>query len=112
LHPVVSRCPSSFPIPNHFTTSLQNPNEYDCNWQAPSRPPSTLVWIIAALSEWTPPTTEVEDTAYPDATPWEPHPVTINISLLPKEEASTAHVQLVHDLCRHASNIIVYTDGS
>jgi hypothetical protein len=111
-HPVVSRCPSSFPIPNHLATSLQNPNEYDCNWQLPTRPPSRLVRIIAALSEWTPPTTEVEDTAHPDATPWEPHPVTIDIPSLPKDEASIAHVQLVHDLPRHASNIIIYTDRS
>jgi hypothetical protein len=112
LHPIVSRCPSSFPIPNYFATSLQNPNEYDCNWQLPTQPPSRLVRIIVALSEWTPPTTEVEHTAHPDATPWEPHPVTIDIPSLPKDEASTAHIQLVHDLHSYASNIIIYTDGS
>jgi hypothetical protein len=28
-HPVVKCCPSSFPIPNHFSTALQDPNEYD-----------------------------------------------------------------------------------
>jgi hypothetical protein len=111
-HPVVSRCPSSFPIPDHFATSLQNPTEYDCNWQLPTRPPSRLVRIIVALSKWTPPATEVEDTAHPDATPWEPHPVTINIPSLPKDKASIAHIQLVHDLRRHASNIIIYTDRS
>jgi hypothetical protein len=38
--------------------------------------------------------------------------VTINIPALPKDEASTTHVQLVYDLCRHASNIIIYMDAS
>jgi ribonuclease HI len=38
--------------------------------------------------------------------------VTINIPSLLKDIASTAHVQLVHDLHCHTSNIIIYMDGS
>jgi hypothetical protein len=49
-YPVVKRCPSSFPIPNHLSTALQDPNEYDFNWSQPCRPPSRLVRTLCTLS--------------------------------------------------------------
>jgi hypothetical protein len=36
-HPVVRRCPSTFPIPNHFITSIHTTHEYDNEWQSSRR---------------------------------------------------------------------------
>jgi hypothetical protein len=39
-HPVIKRCPSSFPVPNHLLTTLCNTDEYDFDWTQKCRPPS------------------------------------------------------------------------
>jgi ribonuclease HI len=111
-HPVVKCCPSSFPIPNHFYTSLYNPNEYDCQWQTARRPPSRLVGMLSKVSRWVLPDDVIEDTAHPVTTPWTPNPVTTDIPTLPKDEAAIEHLSLLRRLRRRDTNIIAYTDGS
>jgi hypothetical protein len=69
-HPVVKRCRSSFPIPNHLSTALYDPNEYDFDWSWPCRPPSRLVRAVPTLGPWVLPDADIEDTAQPMATPW------------------------------------------
>jgi hypothetical protein len=69
-HPVVKRYPSSFPVPNHFHTSICNPYEYDHLWQSTSKAPSRLVRMRRSVSQWVLPDDMIEDTAHPNFTPW------------------------------------------
>jgi hypothetical protein len=111
-HPVVRCCPSTFPIPNHFLTSIQTTHEYDHEWQSLRHPPSRLVRNLSSLTDWISPATTIEDTAHPVLAPWKPHPITIEISPSPKEEAAIEHITLLQHLRRHEQNVIAYTDGS
>jgi hypothetical protein len=63
-HLVVQRCPSSFPVPNHFHTSICNPYEYNHLWQYTSKAPSHLIRILCSVSQWVLPDNFIEDTAH------------------------------------------------
>jgi hypothetical protein len=39
-HPVIKRWPSSFPVPNHLSTTLCDTDKYDFDWTQKRRPPS------------------------------------------------------------------------
>jgi ribonuclease HI len=111
-HPIVKRCPSSFPITNYLSTTLHDPNEYDFAWSRPYRPPSRLVRALHTLSPWVLPDTDIEDTAQPMAAPWTTPTVRIDIPELPKDEAAIEYLSLLHRLCHNPCNVIAYTDGS
>jgi ribonuclease HI len=55
---------------------------------------------------------DVEDMAQPITAPWNVPTITINIKDLPKDEAVTAHLVLLHDLSNDPHNVIAYTNGS
>jgi ribonuclease HI len=111
-HPVVQHCPTSFPIPNHLISTLNNQNEYDWAWQNTNRPLSRLVRILQHVGQWLHPNDVVEDTAHPTTSPWIPSPIITNIATLTKTDASAAHLELLRCLQRNSRNIIAYTDGS
>jgi ribonuclease HI len=111
-HPIIKCCPSSFPVPNHFSTMLCDTDTYDFNWTQNRRPPLQLGKALRALSPWVPPDADVEDTAQPTTTPWNVPTITVDIQDLPKDEAVTAHLSLLYDLCDNPYNVIAYTNGS
>jgi hypothetical protein len=111
-HPIVQRCPTSFPIPNHLISTLNNQNEYDCAWENTNRPLSRLVCMLRHIGQWLHPNDVVEDTARPTTSPWIPSPIITNIATLTKTDASAAHLELLRRLQRNSRNIIAYTDGS
>jgi ribonuclease HI len=110
-HPIIKRCPSSFPVPNHLSTTLCDPDEYDLHWTQNCRPPSRLGKALHALSPWVPPDADIEDTAQPMTAPWNAPTITVNIQDLPKDEAVTAHLSLIHNLRDDPHNVIACTDG-
>jgi ribonuclease HI len=111
-HPVIKRCPSSFPVPNHLSTMLCNTDEYDFDWTQQCRPPSQLGKALCALSPWVPPNADIEDTAQPTTAPWSAPTITIDTQNLPKDAAATAHLSLLHNLRGDPHNVIAYTNGS
>jgi ribonuclease HI len=111
-HPVIKRCPSSFPIPNHLSTILCNPDEYDFDWTQNRCPPSQLGKALCTLSPWVPPDTNIKDTAQPTTTPWNATTITVDIQDLPNDEAVTTHLSLLYDLHDDPHNVITYTNGS
>jgi ribonuclease HI len=68
--------------------------------------------MLTSLSNWLSPTTTIEDTAHPVTMPWQPHPITVDINPMPKNEASIEHLTLLHRLRSYKTNVIAYTDGS
>jgi hypothetical protein len=54
----------------------------------------------------------IEDTGYPNLTPWRCSPIKMDISQLPKPKAAIKYACLICDLCTNTNNIIAYTDGS
>jgi ribonuclease HI len=91
---------------------LFDPDEYDFDWTQDHCPPSRLGKALRTLSPWVPPDADVEDTAQPTTARWNAPTTTVDIQDLPKDEAVTAHLSLLHDLCDDPRNIITYTDGS
>jgi ribonuclease HI len=111
-HPIIKRCPSSFPIPNHLSTMLCNTDEYNFDWTQKHYPPSRLGKALCTISPWVHPNADVEDTAQPTTAPWSAPTITIDIQNLPKDKAAITHLSLLHNLCNDPHNIITYTDGS
>jgi hypothetical protein len=111
-HPVIKCCPSSFPVPNHLSTTLCDTNKYDFDWTQNYHPPSQLGKALCTLSPWVHPNANVEDTAQPTTTPWNVPTITIDIQNLPKDKAATAHLSLLHNLHNNPHNVIAYTDSS
>jgi ribonuclease HI len=109
---IIKRCPSSFPVPNHLSTTLCDTDEYDFDWTQKHRPPSRLGKALRAVSPWVHPDADVEDTAQPITAPWSAPTITVDIQNLPKDAAATAHLSFRHDLRGDPHNIIAYTDGS
>jgi hypothetical protein len=112
MHPVVRRCPSSYPIPRHSIASLSDDREYDHPWHSDHRSPLRLIHILREMHRWLHPDDEIENTAHPPDTPWARPPITTSIAALPKDEASKTHLDLLHHLQRQPRTIIAYTDGS
>jgi ribonuclease HI len=111
-HPVVRRCPSSYPIPGHSIASLSDDREYDHPWHSDHRPPSRLIHILHEMHRWLHPDDAIENTAHPPDTPWTHPPISTSIAALLKDEASKTHLDLLHHLQRQPRTIIAYTDGS
>jgi hypothetical protein len=59
-----------------------------------------------------PPDADVKDTAQPTTAPWNAPSITIDIQDLPKDEAATTDLSLLHNLCDDPHNVIAYTNGS
>jgi hypothetical protein len=97
-HPVIQWCPSSYPIPGHFTTSLSDDHEYDHPWYSNHRSPSRLIRILREMHQWLHPDDEIENTVYLPNTPWARPPITTSIASLPKDEASKTHLDLLYCL--------------
>jgi hypothetical protein len=91
---------------------LCDTNKYDFNWTQNRDPPLRLGKALQTLSLWVPPDANVEDTAQPTTTPWNAPTITVDIQDLPKDEAVTAYLSLLYDLCDDPYNVITYTNGS
>jgi hypothetical protein len=105
-HPVVRWCPSSYPIPGHFTASLSDNREYDHPWHSDRRSPSWLIHILREMHRWLHPDDKIENMAHPPNTPWARPPITTSIAALPKDEASKTHLDLLYHLQRQPQTII------
>jgi hypothetical protein len=67
-HPVVRRCPSSYPIPGHSIASLSDDREYDNPWHSDRRSPLWLIRMLRVMHRWLHPDDEIENTAHPPDT--------------------------------------------